>query len=99
MQALVFAPFLQNEIPFVFRTSVYLEERVCNTFDPLSINVGIGKSHIGGLIANRNGFSGDGRSAHTLMPVLDAVHGDSSALVNFHDPCASRGPCLDEEVF
>src|SRR5438876_2668490 len=53
--ALMFAPFLQNEIPLVLRASVDLEEGIGDTLDPLTIDVGVGNPHIVGFIAHRNG--------------------------------------------
>ena len=48
--ALVFAPLLQNEILLVLRASMNLEEGICDTLDPLTIDIGIGKTHIVGFL-------------------------------------------------
>ena len=78
---------------------MHLEKGVGDTLNPLPIDVGIGKSHIGGFIAHRNGLPEDGGRAHTLMPVLESIHRNPSVLVNFDHARARRWPGLDQKGF
>src|SRR5260221_9338683 len=99
MDPLLFPPFIQDQSPFPFRTTLDLKKGIGRTGQPLSIHKGIGPAHIKRLVPNLDRFAYLFREAHQDMVITQPVYDHSACSIKLCIFGARGGTGEDEKLF